>query len=544
MRKPALGSSKAPKGLPISSSDSIPAPVGGWNDLDAAANMPPLDAVKMKNWFPETSDVRVRKGQSKHFTGLYQAVESLMVYNSNDGTQQMFAAAETNEGGLGPQGAFYDVTVRGNINDLLTDRVLSDLQSIRWNSENFTNSGGTSYLVCCSDAADSGDVSDAGVGDRVRLWDGSTWSNATLDVTNINITNNRKFVYCFAHKRRLFFLSTRSLDLHYLPIDSVGGTMNTLPLGGIATRGGYLMAGATWTLDAGEGPDDYLAVVTSEGQVIVYSGTNPASDYSLVGVWNLSEPLGRRCFIKYRGDLLYLGRDGLWPLSKALIGAQADKESSLTFKISRAMTRAADSYKANFGWQPLFFPKANMIMVNVPTQEGSFQDQYAMNTITGAWGQFSGVSANCWAIMDGEAYFGSAGFVGKFWDTNADDGQPIDSDLWQAYNYLGSRGVLKQIKSMRPNITSSGTPSFYAGVNVDFEEGDTSLVASAAGNVGVWGSSNWDESVWSGETSYYGEWVSATGIGTAIGPRLQTSSNDELRYQSMDLLYETGTVIG
>lgn len=533
---------KSRPGSPVSSSESIPAPVGGWNDRDALANMPPTDAVKMENWFPETSEVRVRKGYSKHYTGLYQAVESLMVYNANDGTQQMFAAAETNEGGGGNQGAFYDVTTRGNITDLLTDRVVSDLESIRWVSANFTNSGGTSYLVCCSEAADADTASLTG--DLIQLWDGSSWTNPTLDITNIDVTNTQKFVYCFAHKRRMFFLSTRSLDLHYLPIDSIGGTMNSIPLGGVATQGGYLMAGATWTLDAGNGPDDYLAVVTSEGQVIVYSGTNPASDYSLIGVWNLAPPMGRRCFIKYRGDLLYLCRDGLWPLSKALIGSKADQESALTFKISRAITQAANSYKSNFGWQPLFFPEANMVLVNVPTMEGTYQEQYAMNTITGAWGKFKDVFANCWAVMDGEAYFGSTGFVGKFWDTFADDGDPIESDMWQAFTYLGSRGQIKQVKSMRPNIVSNSAPSFFAGVNVDFVEGSTNLIAAPSSDFGVWDASNWDESLWSDSVTYYGEWVGASGVGTAIGPRLQTQTTTEIKYQSMDLLFESGTVIG
>lgn len=54
------------------------------------------------------------------------------------------------------------------------------------------------------------------------------------------------------------------------------------------------MAAETWTLDSGEGLDDYLVVTTSEGQVGVFRGTDPTSvaTWGLVGVWNLGEPIG------------------------------------------------------------------------------------------------------------------------------------------------------------------------------------------------------------------------------------------------------------
>ena len=53
---------KAQRGRQVSESFSLPAPVGGWNARDSAANMSELDATILVNWFPETTDIRVRKG--------------------------------------------------------------------------------------------------------------------------------------------------------------------------------------------------------------------------------------------------------------------------------------------------------------------------------------------------------------------------------------------------------------------------------------------------------------------------------------------------
>jgi hypothetical protein len=41
---------------------SLPAPIGGWNARDSLAEMQPLDAVQMNNFFPTPTDVTLRKG--------------------------------------------------------------------------------------------------------------------------------------------------------------------------------------------------------------------------------------------------------------------------------------------------------------------------------------------------------------------------------------------------------------------------------------------------------------------------------------------------
>lgn len=49
-------------GAAKSQSLSLPSPIGGLNARDSVANMKGTDALQMDNWFPQTTDVAVRRG--------------------------------------------------------------------------------------------------------------------------------------------------------------------------------------------------------------------------------------------------------------------------------------------------------------------------------------------------------------------------------------------------------------------------------------------------------------------------------------------------
>lgn len=517
MRQPAIA--KTQRGRQFSQPTTIPAPTKGWNTRDPIANMDPGFATILDNWFPEISDLRVRKGYSQHVTGIIGHVESLMPYNATDGTQTLFAAANN---------SFYNVTSSGSVGAA----VVSSLSNNKWYSTNFTNSSGTSYLCCFN-----------GV-DKPRYWNGSIWvsidGSSSPAITGVTTTG---LIYPFVHKRRMFIIEKDTLKLWYLPVDSVGGTANAFDLSGIADKGGYLVAGGTWTIDGGSGLDDYLVAVTSEGQIIVYSGTDPASNYTLVGVWNLGEPLGRRCLIKYGGDVAIMLTEGVFPLSKALTSGEVNREVSLSSSISPTFNQSAQEYKSAFGWQVIHFPKASMLLCNIPKLNNEI---YAMNTITQAWCRFTDIDATCWAVSNGEIYFGSDGYVGKFWDTEADNGNNIRADMRHSFSYFGAMGVIKKINALRPNLLSNGTPQLLVGVNTDYQSQNlTGTLNFTVSGYGIWGTSTWGNAVWGGSVNSLGAWVSSSGTGIAIAPRMIIEmSGIETRYEAIDVLFETGTVIG
>lgn len=72
---------------------SLASPIGGWNARDSLAEMNPLDAVQLINFYPTPTDVTLRKGYSKKSTGITGNVETLMNYANADGTNTLFAIA-------------------------------------------------------------------------------------------------------------------------------------------------------------------------------------------------------------------------------------------------------------------------------------------------------------------------------------------------------------------------------------------------------------------------------------------------------------------
>ena len=72
---------------------SLASPIGGWNARDSLAEMNPLDAVQLINFFPTPSDVTLRKGFTKTSTGITGNVQTLMNYANQDGTNTLFAVA-------------------------------------------------------------------------------------------------------------------------------------------------------------------------------------------------------------------------------------------------------------------------------------------------------------------------------------------------------------------------------------------------------------------------------------------------------------------
>ena len=497
---------------------SLPAPLGGWNARDSLANMEPADAVTLVNMFPTVSNLTLRGGYTKYATGLSGKVQTLMVY-SGGATSKMFAATSS--------GYIYDVTSTGAVGAA----VVSGLTNGIWEYVNITTAGG-SYLMAVNGA------------DNALLYDGATWSNpAITGVTDNNLSNMTMF------KNRIWFIEENTLKAWYLPTSSIGGAAQYIDLSSLCRFGGHLVDLDTWTLDAGYGVDDNLVFITSNGEVIVYRGTDPASaaTWALTGVWKLGSPISSRAMLKWGGDLLILTYDGLMPMAASLQSSRLDPRVALSDKIQGAITAATTQYGGNHadvGWQVVYTAKYNAVWINIPVADGQ-QQQYVMNTITKSWAQFTGWAAYCWELYNDDPYFGSDGYVGHAWDDNyADDTSNITTTTLQAFNYLGARGVKKYFTRARPSIFSNGDPTISVGMNIDFDTSDTTAPVTFTGSAyGIWdaATSKWDTALWGADLAIQNTWLGITGIGYCGGLQMKTASSGlQIQWASTDVVYQTG----
>jgi hypothetical protein len=168
-----------------------------------------------------------------------------------------------------------------------------------------------------------------------------------------------------------------------------------------------------------------------------------------------------------------------------------------------------------------------------------------MNTITGSWCNFQGWEANCWEIFNDDIYFGSSNYVGKAWDTNADNGGQITGDCLQAFNYFGAPGKLKRFVMMRPVFLTNGTPSTLGAMNIDYDTSSpTASLSISTTSAGQWDSAVWDLSLWGADLSPSRFWQSVTGVGYCGGPRVKSSSSGlQLQWVSTDIVFEPGSIL-
>ena len=518
-RKPKIGQ--------VARGQSIPAPVMGWDAKNSIAQMGEMFAYKLVNWFPSTTRVNLRKGYADHVTGVVGQVESLLVYNGA-AANAMFGFAGT---------AAYDVTTAGAVGAA----VLSGLTNARWQSINVATTA-NKYLMAVNGA------------DKAAFYTGSAWARdgdgSPYDITGVDSAD---CIQINLFKTQVWLVEDATLNAWYLPAGAIGGAATAFRLNGIAKLGGYLMAMATWTVDGGQGVDDLAVFITSQGEIIVYKGTDPSSvaTWALVGNWAVGAPIGRRCFLSYEGDLLIVTQSGVISMSALMRSSSMRPMIPITDRIQSAMTSAANSYGANFGWELVHFDSQNQLYLNVPVATGDTQQQYVMNTLTKAWCNFTGWEANCFAVLNNSLYFGGNTAVYKAWSGLNDDGAAIQGFGLQAFNYLGDRAYNKRFVAMIPSLFTNGTPALYGTINTNFNTSQpTSPLSFSATSYGTWDgagvASHWNFAVWGDDLSPQENLQGVTSEGVCGAPTLMCSAMGiEVQWISTSVVYEraTGTLL-
>jgi hypothetical protein len=322
----------------------------------------------------------------------------------------------------------------------------------------------------------------------------------------------------------------------------VGGEAILFDVGPQTVLGGFLMGIATWNVDNSAGLNPYIVFVTSMGEAVVYVGSDPsqAASFTISARFRIGAPIGRRFFEKYGSDVVFVGSDGLTPLSKALLTDRAQRSITLTEKISPSVNADVMNFGNNFGWQCALYPDGNKLIINVPSQEDQTSYQYVMNTITSAWCRFTGWNAFCFAYFEKALYFGGAGFVGKADIGFSDGGMAIASDIKPAFNYFGLRGQEKYFKMMRPVFLTNAPIRPQLDISVDFSNlPPTATPTFTQGNLNQWDLTPWDQRLWGDVEVVQSDWESIDGLGYAATYRMRALTLDvQFSIASVDFMFE------
>lgn len=518
---------------------TVPAPIGGLNAVDSLAAMPATDAVVMTNIVPQPYGVMVRKGYMEHATGLGDPVQSLAELASIDGSLNLYAWAGTsmwNATAVGPVGA----------------AAITGLTNAWWQHVVMGNSAGT-HLVAFN-GSDNGiwihnngsTITRLSAGDGIVV---GTWSG--VDPADL--------IQCTVHQHRLWAVQINSTLGWYLDPDSVYGVASPYDFGPLFKRGGYLAVLATWTIDAGDGSDDKLVAISSNGEAVVFSGTDPnsADTWSLVGVYFVGTPVrGRRFYTSVAGDLYLITYTGVISMATMVTSTQVNVSSNNTYskKIQFLLSDLTSTLGSLDGWQIEMFPSINLLFINVPSVYFGGSGQVVANQINAAWCLFTGMDSLVWQRVDGNPYFGAPdGKVYRAWIGDSDGiaydgdgGTNIQSRVQQSYNYFGKQAIQKQIGMYRPNLSVVRPVNFTSDWVFDFRSVGDEFPSGAVptpGGAALWGVAIWGLSLWTGGLGVQREWRQATGIGVAAALNIRFSTDCETIWISTDLSLKSGALL-
>jgi hypothetical protein len=516
---------------------SIPAPTGGLNARDAIANMPETDCVICDNFLPTPSNVQLRKGRLTlaTFSGNCETLAAypgliaseLFAAVNNSGVRSIFRV--DNLAG-GPVGAAVVGGSGGTIQAITStqyDWVMSSTGAVE-----------ALYLV-------------NGV-DNPLLFDGTTWYSVSQVSVPYALTgiNPNTLSAVGSYHGSLFFIQANSFNVWWLPVNALAGALTQLPLGAYFGLGGQLVSIVTVSIDNSNGVQDYIAFVSSVGEVVVFQGYNPASTttWFLSAHFRIGRPIGfgRRCWQKMGSDAAIICVDGVIMLSEALLTDRSQTRSAITDKIRNAINADILSYGLNFGWQAQLYPAGNKLLINVPTTQESASYQYVMSTLNGSWctyGKYASPwNAYCFEVLGDNLFFGTTGSVQQC-DTGQDDaGASIQGLCTPAFSYFGMPGRLKRWTMARPIFTTNGSLSVGLTLNVDFATGvPTGTVPVTVGNAAPWNTSPWNTTLWGDATRISKQWIGIPGLGYAGSLSLQVNAKDvTIQWQSTDYQFEPG----
>ena len=519
------------------------APTGGWNSYANVTQMEPTEAFQLDNLFPETTYVRLRHGSQAYaqIPGTAGQVKSLFCYSSAAGDFLL----------SGYNGQIWN----------LSGGLPSDWDTVNWDQFNWDSVSVMSSIA-------SGFTSDVWQGVNFATIGGQFWVgvngtgnqwvfNGSTFVVGVNTygpsgsapPSTSTFSSICDYQGRLFFTCDDNLYLYYLKdVGTYQGELHGINMGAFLPLGGKIACIGTWTRDNGAGGmDDVLVVVSTHGEVLCYLGTNPddLTMWNFLGRYQVGRPVGgHRQLVRLGPDLMLICEDGFQPLSKYLaLGTSQALATAISRKIGNAVSQAVALGKDLFGWEAVLWPHRNALIVNVPQGTPSSNQQYVVNTITGSWCRFLGLSAYCWCVVGNGIFFGSDNGMVITADSGADDqGKPIHYEMVTSFQLAGGAAAVKRATMVRPYFIADGPTIPALDVNVDYNVMPVGSPISFQGSPTKWDQFNWDQANWSGDLVAQTNWYSVQGIGNSFAVHLSGMAKAlTLQLLAFDLAFETGS---
>jgi hypothetical protein len=432
-------------------------------------------AIILENIVPKQNRSFVRSG-SKTVCTIGVAVETLADFD-NGIVQKIIAAAGS---------AIYEIPVDADDSVVLPVELETGFANGRWQTVMMSNGADEASLVMVNGA------------DGIWTFDGTALTEAAASAANPTVDNVTSF------KSRLWFTKVGDATVYYGEVLSNSPTtLTAFPIGPLLRNGGEIIAINSLSMDGGSGPDDYLVCVSSRGEIVVFSGIDPGTDFQLVGVFKAAKPLSRRCLSKSGSDLVYYGSNG--PQFLTRLFSSPDGLETLALPIRTEFEDRMFVGQDFFGWDMIQYAKRGWLMFNVPLQDRRIADQFVVNLESQAWFRIKGWNVASWTIHETKLYFGS--FDGRVVVADVgttDDDLDVEFDFLQSWQEFDTSSR-KKFNMAQVTIESNSPPDILVDINVDFTKTDPKSRPNFGPQAvfSPWNASPWDVSPWSSSDTFY-----------------------------------------
>lgn len=498
--------------------------------------MQPGGAVVMDNWLPTMQGAKIRGGCFRWAT-LPETTPVISAFEYASGnTRRMYAANATK---------LYDVSTSGTPTIIVSGQLSGNYSTVQ-----MANAGGD-WLIVVNDA-----------GNFPLRYDGTSWVTLNTDQitgpAGTQVENGEALVNVCKYRNRLFFIEKNSMNAWYLGIDSIAGSLSLIPLSGAATKGGKLLFCASWSVDAGDGLDDKLVFVTTEGEALIFSGSNPsdANNWRQEGRYQIPKPMGMNAHISLGGDLLIATIEGIVPLSAAISKDAEQLELAMITRNIRKTWRDEALSKNSLPWTMARWDEAGVMFVTWPGGKVGARYCAVVNTGTGAWARLPGYDATCFIKQGPNLFFGTqTGAIMQADRTGYDDGVPYVCTIvggWEIFQTPPATVIWHQARaafSARPGETFQ--PQLAATTDYIVTIPQPPPAGLDPGTLDLWDQGLWDQAKWDGPappkpTIRNTGWTSIGQTGFSHAPIVQITMAQQAKPQieliSIGVTYERAGV--
>jgi hypothetical protein len=513
---------------------------GGVNSLSAAGNVPQEDALFLYNLIPNDYGCRVRNGSREWCqpVPLGTGVRTLIPFST-----QVAAAVPADKLFATTSDGIYDCSVAGGLPIKVFNWPVKT-EPAGWCSWTAYSTIAGQFILLC-DLVNGYHVYTASTNTwAVGVITGPTPAEATLDFVTV-------------WKNRVWLIQRDTGSAWYLPVGQISGAATVFDFGNKFKYGGWLKSIWNWTLDAGEGMDDYLVALGSAGDLVVYKGTDPAqaSEFNMVGWWYIGRlTQGRRQANDMGGDLLVLSSYGAIQMSKLIGGLPVtDEGASISYKINSRLNTIMTRSNQKFGWDIKLFPAGQLIFITTPFEEGRPWMQFVYSTTTKSWAQLLDLRMLCCESWTGKFFFGTednrvmeyAGFADNVLiEDDGDSATAVDWEMLSGYQMYTGTPTFKRVQFLRPQFVGQAKPSFVIKASYDF---DLQRIANSPPYVdpstGVWNTGVWESSYWGGSYIVDQPPRGATGMGRHISIAMKGRSSVETIHVGTDVMFDEGGML-